>query len=150
MSLLYQYFLHLNFPSIPGWQKTIVALLVGELRLVCTCSSATNSHTSASVKHWVRGGSMAAGLCVHTNRHSPSMTSACIEVLTACVTAAMVHPHRWEKNRITECGLWNRKKRKKKEKVCNVEQRDRAGGVRERMEVDGETLNHWWRSNRIH
>lgn len=61
-SLLNQGFqARLNPACIPGWEETIVPLWFGELRLICTCSSATSSHTPASLNHWVRQGSTDTG-----------------------------------------------------------------------------------------
>lgn len=148
--LLYQCFpAHFTCACAPSWQKTTAPLLGGEFRLICTCSTPTSSHMPASLKHWVRKGSTDTELgCIWTHCPLKYDISLCRCIDCLCNrsgdTPTQVERGR-KKNR-----MWAIKQ--KKVEVCNVEQRkrrDRNGG-RERMEVDGETLNHWWRSSRIH
>lgn len=84
-----------TFASFYGWLKTIVCLSEGEPRLLCTCSSATSSYMPASLCS-----------CEQTLPWKCDISLCTVDVLTACVTAAMLHPHRW-------------RKKKKKKTACN-------------------------------
>ena len=78
-------------------KKTIVPLWGGELRLICTCSSATSRHMPASLKTTEsEKEARTQDFQIAYEQTVPPwrMTSACVAVLTACVTEAMIRPHR--------------------------------------------------------
>lgn len=126
----YQYLpAHFNHACVPGWEKTIVPLLGGEFRLICSCSTATSSHMPASLNHWVREGSTDTELgCIWTDCPLKYDISLCRCIDCLCNSSndtptQVTKKTTTKKNWITECVLL---RRIKKMEVCTVEQREKG------------------------